>query len=116
VEIRSGGGERERGHRNRPGTADLHGRRRGARRRSWFRAYGPPLSETRAWGERGDQGELTKGVFVGEGGTAVVGRSVRRTAMAATRAARVWCRHGAQARVALALRLGRRAARHGRYL
>ena len=98
------------------GTADLHERRRGARRCSRFRTYGPPLSETKARGERGDQGELTKGVFVGEGETAVADRSVRQTATIVTRAARVWHRRGAQVMAALALRLGRRAAWHERYL
>ena len=37
----------------------------------------------RTRGERGDQGELTDGVFVNEGGTAAAVRSVRRTVMAA---------------------------------
>ena len=56
-----------------PSVVVLHGQRREARWCAQFMAYGPPLGEPRAQGERGAEGELTKTENKGGGPTTARG-------------------------------------------
>ena len=57
--------------------AERGGAMAGSERHARYTAYGPPLSESRAWRERKNDSGLTKRLFANIGGTATACGSAR---------------------------------------